>query len=194
MIAAVVLAAGGSTRLGRPKQLVEVDGEPLVRRAARAALDGGCEPVIVVLGASAAGSRAALAGLAVRAVDNQDWRGGMATSVRAGVEAAVADRPAGVALLVCDQVRLDAGVVRRLLDLAAAHPDAPVACRYGGVVGVPAVFPAAMAPGLLRLRGDRGARDLLRGAGEPAVLDWPEGALDLDAPGDHGGANPEASI
>ena len=81
-IAAVVLAAGGSTRLGRPKQTLVVDGMPLVRRAAQAAVDAGCVPVVVVLGAEALATRAALSGLDVAPEENPDWPSGMASSIR----------------------------------------------------------------------------------------------------------------
>src|SRR5688500_11092794 len=88
-IGAVVLAAGGSSRLGRPKQLVVHDGLPLVARAARAALAAGAGPVVVVLGGSAAAVRVALSPLAVELVVNDAWADGMGTSVAAGVRALV---------------------------------------------------------------------------------------------------------
>ena len=84
--AALVLAAGSSSRLGRPKQLVVVDGEPLLRRTVRIAGEAGFAPIYVVLGAEQEGCRAALAGLDVAIVDNPQWSEGMGSSLRQGIE------------------------------------------------------------------------------------------------------------
>ena len=86
-VAAVVLAAGASSRLGRPKALIEIDGEPLVVKSASCALDAGCAPVVVVMGADADRIEPNLSCLDVRVRRNPEWRQGMSTSVRAGVEA-----------------------------------------------------------------------------------------------------------
>ena len=109
-IAAVVLAAGGSARLGRSKQLVVHEGEPLVRRAARAALDAGAEPVIVVLGAHADLVRQALDGLPVSAVVNDAWETGMASSLRIGARAALDAGCDAVLVTLADQPLVDAPV------------------------------------------------------------------------------------
>lgn len=170
MTAAVVLAAGASRRLGRPKQLVEVRGEPLVRRIARIALSA-CDPVAVVSGAVPL--QGALAGLPVAIVDNVFWAEGVASSIRAGIT--WASSAEAVVLLTCDQALLDSAHLRALLRASADGRLA--ASRYEGVLGVPAVFPRAYFPVLQALRGDRGAQPLLA----PAVpVDWPAGARDLD--------------
>ena len=139
-IAAVVLAAGGSTRLGRPKQLVPIDGEPLVRRAARAALDAGCRPVMVVIGAEADAVGAAVADLPVLRVGNPRWADGVGTSIACGVSAAAAHRPAGCIVLPCDQPRLTAGVLATLIDRFRDGGFSAVACTYGGTTGSPVLF------------------------------------------------------
>jgi len=174
MPAAVILAAGASRRLGRPKQLVEVDGEPLVHRIARMALTA-CEPVAVVAGAVPL--RDALVDLPIALVDNVFWAEGVASSIRAGV--AWAEPADSVVLLTCDQVLLDPAHLRALI--RASEEGRLAASRYDGVLGVPAVFPRAYFPVLLALSGDRGAQPLL----EPAVpVDWPAGARDLDTEAD----------
>jgi molybdenum cofactor cytidylyltransferase len=178
---AVILAAGASRRLGRPKQLVELAGESLLRRAARAAL-AGCSPVLVVVGSRAPEMEANLAGLPVTIVDNAAWEEGMAASIRAGV-AALPAGASGVLFLLCDQLAVDAALVNRLLEAWRAHPDAVIACGYAGTRGTPSVFPARCFPQLLALRGDRGARGLLGGE-DVVVVPFPEGAADVDTPAD----------
>jgi molybdenum cofactor cytidylyltransferase len=177
---ALLLAAGASRRLGRPKQLERIDGEPLLRRAARAALEAGFHPVLVVLGSERERVLGALEGLDVAPVFNPLWEEGMASGLRLGV-AALPPGAAGVLLLVCDQVALDPGILRRLRAAFDEHPERPAACAYGGTVGVPAILPSASFPALALLRGDTGARALLR-TGAISQVPWPEGVQDLDGP------------
>ena len=186
MIAGVVLAAGGSARLGTAKQLVPLRGVPLVRRVARAALRAGLAPVAVVVGARDRDVARALEGLAVHVVRNALWREGIASSIRCGVRAVRTDRRvSGVVLMVCDQPRLGAPVLRRLVAAHERHREADaVASAYARTLGVPALFPRRRFPALSRLRGDRGAKDLLRRDRRSVVaVDWPAGAVDVDRPG-----------
>lgn len=180
-IPAVILAAGASRRLGRPKQLVLLDGETLLRRAVRAAL-AGCAPVLVVVGSQAAEIEASLAGMPVRVVANPEWQEGMAASIRAGIRALPGDAPAAL-FLVCDQTAVDGALVGRLLAVRRAHPEAVVACAYGNARGTPSLFPARCFPQLLKLQGDRGARDLLAGP-DVLTVPFPEGVADVDTPAD----------
>jgi len=174
---AILLAAGASRRLGTPKQLARWRGESLLRRAAKAA--AACHPLLVVTGCRAEAMAAELEGISATLVDNPAWEEGMASSLRAGVAALPADAP-GALFLVCDQPAVDADLVARLL---GAWKGDPVACVYGGVRGVPAILPARLFPAVLALRGDRGARALLAGA-DVAEVAFPEGAWDVDEPGD----------
>lgn len=193
--AAVVLAAGASTRLGQAKQLIEKSGESLLRRTTRLALEAGCAPVVVVLGFEAERMRAELRDLPVSIAVNSEWPAGMGTSVRCGVAAALANgsstarAPGSVLLLVCDQPRLS---VKHLLGLLARHGATPnggkaaiTASVYAGRPGVPAVFAAELVPELLQCAGDQGARAVIRQ--DPTrvqMVDWPEGAMDVDRPED----------
>jgi molybdenum cofactor cytidylyltransferase len=187
-IAAIVLAAGPSTRLGQPKQLLQVDGQTLVRRAVMAAIGGGCAPVYVVIGANASAVATELADLPIVTVTNDQWLAGMGTSLSAAATALrnSGSRVDGVMVLLCDQPQLDANVVTRLKDtwLASARPMA--ACAYGNTIGPPCCFAASMFDDLRRLSGDQGAKRLLLAAppGELCHVDWPAGALDIDTPQD----------
>ena len=183
-IAAVVLAAGGSARLGRPKQLVPIDGEPLVHRAARAALDAGCRPVAVVLGAESGSVGAAVADLPVLPVRNPDWADGVGSSIACGMRAAAAHRPAGCIVLPCDQPRLTACVLAGLIERFRRRDAQAVACAYGGTVGAPVLFAPALFDRLAGLTGDSGAKRVLRGCAPLAVVDFPGGELDIDTEAD----------
>ncbi len=188
MTAAIVLAAGRSARFGQPKQLLRVDARSLVVHAVDAAREGGCDPVVVVVGASSEAVRRELADAPVRIVLNEQWEEGVASSVRAGVAAAAALPGVRAALLLtCDQLRLTPAVVHRLLAAAAAAPGKMVASEYGGTVGIPALFDRSHFAGLLELRGESGAKQLLlRHATSVLRVPWPDGALDVDAPEDLG--------
>lgn len=176
--AALVLAAGASRRLGFPKQLVQVHGEPLLRRTARLAVESGCHPVTVVLGAHAAPCRDTLRGLPVGIFMNPAWEEGMASSLRAGLAALPADASA-VLLLACDQPALDLPHLARLLHAHRQHPDAVIASAYADTRGVPALFPSTHFQRLAQLQGDQGARGLLQGSEVVEVL-FPRGEWDVD--------------
>lgn len=185
--AAVVLAAGASSRLGYPKQLILIEGESLLRRTIRLALEGGCAPVFVVLGFEAERMRRELDGLAATAVLNGVWREGMGSSLRRGAEvvAAVEPAPDGVLLLVCDQPQLSVEHLRTLLLHHAAGAAKITASEYGGKTGVPAVFAIELLPELLAAAGDQGARELIRRNPERVErVAWPGGEWDIDRPED----------
>lgn len=176
-LSGVLLAAGGSRRLGRPKQLLEWQGEALVRRAARAALEAGVDELVVVTGAERDATAAALAGLNVRLAPNERWREGIGTSIAAGVGAASGD---AVLLLLADQPGVDAPLLAELVAAREAGHER-VACAYAGVVGAPALFAAPADLDALRgLSGDRGAQALLRDGRAVHVVPAERAAHDID--------------
>jgi molybdenum cofactor cytidylyltransferase len=171
-VAAVVLAAGASSRLGRPKQTVELGGEMLVERAVRVALEAGFAPVIAVVRPEG-DFGFTLQQMGAMVVANDRASEGMATSIRYGVNAAQMLGVDGVVLMTCDQVALRAEHLRALCE----EPARVTGSRYAGRIGIPAYFPAEVFGELLELKGDVGAREILRGVA--AVED--EGlALDVD--------------
>jgi molybdenum cofactor cytidylyltransferase len=184
--AAVILAAGASSRMGGPKQVLEYGGVSLLRRAAITALDAGCEPVVVVTGAHAELSRRELHDLAVQEVTNAEWLTGMASSLRAGV-LHVATHPAVETLLVmlCDQPHVSADLLRTLVAAHASTGKPIVACGYGGTVGVPALFARLVWPECTSLAGPAGAKHIIETDGCRAhVTPFPDGAIDIDTPAD----------
>src|SRR4051794_8658284 len=141
-VGGVVLAAGGASRLGRPKQLVEFRGQSLVRRAVSTLLAAGCEPIGVVVGEQAADIEAEVAGLLCDVVVNHEWREGIASSIRAGVQhLAQADHDLeAVLLLACDQPLVEATALREMIQLYATDGRPIVAAAYANTLGIPAIF------------------------------------------------------
>jgi molybdenum cofactor cytidylyltransferase len=182
-VGAVILAAGSSSRLGSPKQVLPFRGTSLLRRAALAALGAGCSPVLVVTGAWAELSRRELEGLDVREVFNPRWETGMASSIAAGIEGLLGADPdaAAAVLLLCDQPHVTAGVVSGLVAAHRATPGPVIASAYGGSFGVPALFSRPLFAELARLEGGAGAKQVIqRYASEAQFLPFPGGEVDVD--------------
>jgi molybdenum cofactor cytidylyltransferase len=186
-VAIILLAAGGSQRMGRPKQLLPFAGQSLLRRAAETALAARGRPVVVVLGASAAESARELAGLDVHLSENPNWAAGMGSSIKAGLRRACELDPAveAVLLMLCDHPLITPADLVRLLE-TRAHTSAPiVATVYPGSPGVPAVFSRATFPDLLDLDEAAGAKSLLLAAADRVVtVSIPAALTDVDTPDD----------
>jgi molybdenum cofactor cytidylyltransferase len=184
-IAAVVLAAGKSSRMGRNKMLLELDGEALVRRAARIAAEGGLDPVVVVVGFEADRVHAALDGLPCRLVLNARFDGPSSRSFHAGLRALEPDVAAAVAILP-DMVHVTAEMVEAVVAAARRSPAPLVASRYGEVTAPPILFRRALFAELLAWEGEGCGKPVVRAhAPETAHLDWPAALLeDLDTPED----------
>lgn len=191
--AAVLLAAGAARRMGgRPKLLLPVQGESLLRRAVRLAQAAQARPIIVVLGCHAERHRAELAGRPVTFVHNPDWAEGLGGSLRCGVAALPADWPPEAAFFVLtpDQPLVSTDQLSALRRLLETHPDATAAaCAYAGTVGVPALFRYGWRARLTTAHGDVGARRFLSShRRELAVLPFPDGACDIDTEEDYAAA------
>lgn len=182
-VGAVILAAGSSSRLGQPKQLLEYQGQTLVGQTAQAALDAGCDPVALVLGANREMIAPTLQDLGLTILPNGSWERGLGTSIRLGV-AALQECDA-IFLLVCDQPKVDAALLRQLIARQEKTGQPMIACGYAGTHGVPALFTRACYERLLALDDETGAKALfLAYPGEVAAVSFEAGALDIDTPQD----------
>jgi molybdenum cofactor cytidylyltransferase len=184
-LAALVLAAGGSSRLGQPKQLLRLRNEPMLLRACRmasAVADGG---VIVVLGAGALRLRSLLRRhrCPVTIVHNAVWTEGMAGSLRAGL-AVVSRRSDGLMINLVDQPGIESADLMRLAGLWRRSPGRPAAAYYQGRAGVPAIIPRRMFGALRAIEGDKGARHVLGREANLRLVEMPAAAIDIDTPGE----------
>ena len=175
MIAAVVLAAGLSRRMGQAKLLMPVGGRPIIRYVVESVLAGGVDSVWVVTGPDVEPIEAALAGFEVQIVVNPAPEEGQAGSVRTGI-AALPPSVDAVLIALGDQPSLAPSIIPALLAARRASPKLIVAPRYRDGQGNPVLFKREIFPELLRLTGDLGARPIIQK--EPARVEW----VDLDLP------------
>jgi molybdenum cofactor cytidylyltransferase len=182
-IAAVILAAGGSSRLGRPKQLIQFRGKSLVGRVVEAAKDAGCTPVVVVLGSDRERIEAELKERAVTIVKNENWQNGIGTSIRAGVGCLIDSAPEieAVVLLTSDQPFVSARTIEQLIALRKKTKKAIVASSYSDTLGVPALFDRSCFRELLALDDASGAKSIIFFSLERvAEFSFPDGRIDID--------------
>jgi molybdenum cofactor cytidylyltransferase len=194
-IALLLLAAGGSSRMGRPKQLLTYRGQSLLRRAAETALATPCRPIIAVLGANAEESRTHLADLPLHTSENTNWPSGMGSSIKLGLRRALDLAPDSGAILItlCDQPLITPADLARLIDAHRASPHAIVATAYPNSPGVPALFLRRTFPDLLTLDDAAGAKSLLLAAGNSLLtIHIPAALTDVDTPDDYARLDPDA--
>ena len=184
-IGAILLAAGASVRMGRPKQLLPVGGETLLARTSAVLLAAPVWPVIVALGANADDIRPQLARLPVIVVENEAWPEGMASSIRSGITTLqqFSRSMAGALIALCDQPALTSEMVARLVEEHRRANESIIAARYADRCGAPVLFPHAVFPELQALTGEQGARVVVDAhAAQVVAIDLPELAFDLDTP------------
>ena len=185
IVAAVILAAGAASRMGRPKLLLPWQGEPLIRHSARTALQAGLEPVIVVTGAAAEEMKSALAGLNLQLAHNPDWKKGQSTSVRVGVESLNAQIDA-VIFLLGDQPFVTADLLHGLVQAYQKSQPLILAPFVREKRANPVLFDRRVFTDLLGLQGDAGARTIFAQY-PPSPYPWPDERLlfDVDTPEDY---------
>ena len=187
-IGVILLAAGGSSRLGRPKQLLPWGRATLLHRTAATAVETGLAPVIVVLGAEAGLCRREVESLPVRIVVNEEWAEGMGSSLRVGVQALEKLLPDadGVLVMLNDQPRISAATLQALAELWQTSGKAAAAGYYAERAGVPAVFGRELFGELKELRADAGAKKILERHGDDLVkMEMPEALVDIDSAEDY---------
>ncbi|MBC7783570.1 MAG: nucleotidyltransferase family protein [Burkholderiales bacterium] len=185
-IAAVLLAAGGSRRMGRAKQLLEYQGEALVRRAARTIIEAGFSMLHVVVGDQSAGVIRAIQDLDVTICENPHWEKGIGTSIRAGVRSIRAAHPLadGILIALTDQPGIAVSHFTALRSRFESHHCA-VGSSYNDATGVPAIFSRAYFEELMALPDDQGAKLLLSRPGIHVETIPLTDAQDIDLPADY---------
>jgi molybdenum cofactor cytidylyltransferase len=171
--------------MGQAKQLLQVGGESLVQRAVKTALGTVFRPLVVVLGANREQIEPELQDAEIMKVFNPDWPIGMGSSIAIGLTHLLLQAPAvqQVLILVGDQPLLRSDTLTSLVELRDQTLAPLVVSRYAGTLGVPALFTQALFPELAALHGAQGAKALIQKyQHQAAILDFPEGALDMDTP------------
>jgi molybdenum cofactor cytidylyltransferase len=182
-VGAVILAAGGSSRYGKAKQLLTFRGETLIAQVVRAAAEAGCDPIVVVVGENGDTIRQQVATRAT-VVENAQWQCGLGTSIRRGLREIVGSVDA-VVLLTCDQAFVDGNVIAQLIAAQQKTGKPIIASSYANTLGVPALFERSCFEALLALPDDSGAKKLIEErADEVASTPFEDGAVDIDTPED----------
>ena len=181
---AIILAAGASSRFGSPKQLARIADQPLLSAVIGRVVENVGQGALVVLGANAAQLTPMLQHSPVSVVINRGWREGLASSIRAGI-ARLPSSCAGAMLVLADQAAVTAEDLGRLAGAWRRQPHSIAAAQYGATIGVAAIFPSFLFSDLSQLRGDVGARTLLKHHTERVVrVPMESAAFDLDTPED----------
>jgi molybdenum cofactor cytidylyltransferase len=184
----ILLAAGGSSRLGQPKQLLPYKGQTLLQNTLSVALTSNAQSVMVVLGASADILKKEITNSKIHVVVNDDWQEGMASSIRTGIKAITEISPSieGIILLVCDQPFINSALLNNLITAHQKTGKEIVACTYGNTFGPPVFFHQSLFPELLQLEGDTGARSIVqKHLDNMEAIPFPEGIFDIDTEGDY---------
>lgn len=183
----MLLAAGESRRMGSPKQLLEVDGIPMLRRAATCALAASMDPVVVVCGAARDEVRRTVSDLPLHLVDNLRWQEGVGSSIHAGLGAAMEHAPDAVVIALGDQPLLTPSTFARLAATWKQKGTPVVASEYAGTVGAPALFAKPVFPNLFALPEDQGCKKVILQMPEHLVarLSCPDAAVDIDTPDEY---------
>ena len=187
-LAVIVLAAGASSRLGKPKQNLLFKQTTLLQYSIDTALESKAGSVLVILGAKADAIQIAQHNPELHCLINDQWAEGMASSIRCGITHLVNYHPSvtSVVLMACDQPYINTALLNKLVTLQQETSAAIVASRYGNTKGIPAIFSRQLFPELLQLTGDTGAKKIIaKYTGNLETVDFPLGLIDIDTPDDY---------
>jgi molybdenum cofactor cytidylyltransferase len=186
-IGIIILAAGSSTRMGKPKQLLPVEGESLLHRATRTALRSKARIVVVVLGANEEDHRRAIKDLGADVIENPDWEKGMGSSLKAGLKyLSGKDDISAVVIMVCDQPSVTSEHLDQLIDTHELTKKLVVASQYSGFPGVPALISRDLFDELKAIDDTNGAKKVIQGhLHETALVTLHGGEIDLDTPDEY---------
>lgn len=182
----IILAAGSSSRLGRPKQLIEYQGKNLIKRTIDVVLASEANFIVVVLGWNPNLIKAGIQTESVHFVENESWKEGMTASMQAGLDWYMAsnnklDTPDQILILTCDQIKVDTDLINRMIKEKEESGKGIVACKYSDTLGVPAIFDAKYFYELLELNSKDPAKKLIfRNLSDVFTIDFPLGSIDID--------------
>jgi len=184
----VILAAGASTRLGKPKQLLQYRGKTLLDHAVSEAINAKADAIVVILGKNAEIFQKEIDKEKVYVVINKDWEEGMASSVRLGLNTLLNSKPYmdAVIFMVCDQPYISSSVLNDLIITQQKTTRQIVTCNYGESIGPPALFHKKYFGELAKLRGDVGAKNIIKqNMHDVATIQFPDGKIDIDTKEDY---------
>ncbi|MEH2306423.1 nucleotidyltransferase family protein [Nostoc sp.] len=184
----IILAAGASTRMGTPKQLLRYGEQSLIRHVVQVANASVCHPIIVVLGSYAERIKPEINSEQVHIVENPLFSEGISTSIRVGIEALniINKEAKAVVLMVCDQPFISPQLINQLVEVHETTLNPIVASQYADTLGVPALFNRTLFAKLTTLSGTDGARHIIKKyLQEVLAIPFPEGVFDLDTPDDY---------
>lgn len=190
--AVILLAAGASNRMGKPKQLLEYNGTGFLSHMVNVITDCKADIMIVVLGANAEGLEKEVDNNKVVKVRNHEWQEGMASSIRCGLNALLVIEPScdSVLFLTCDQPHVPASLLNNLINMHRDTGKPIVACSYANTIGIPALFHKSMFAELKELKGDTGAKKIIVTHKDIAeVIPFPLGSIDIDTTDDYKALN-----
>ncbi len=183
-IALLLLAAGSSSRLGHPKQLIKLGDITLLEKMADAAIRSDCQSVVVALGAYFHKIKNSIENKNIHILENRNWESGMGSTIVCGMAFLRKKHPAidAVILMVCDQPYLDEKILNKLIRKWQGSGKDIVACKYGNTVGVPALFSKNIFPELLKLDSEHGAKKIIqKNSQDVIVIDFEKGVFDIDS-------------
>lgn len=182
--AIIILAAGASSRMGAPKQLLLVDGKTLIKRICETAMDTPCHPIVTVLGANRNLIRKETDRMPITVIDNPQWENGMSSSIKMGLAGAYMTEKAieAAIFLTVDMPYVNAELINKMIEKAESDEKIEiVACKYDSQMGIPVLFKRTLFTDLLELTGDEGAKKIvMKNKDKTAFINFPEGKLDLD--------------
>ena len=184
----MVLAAGASTRLGTPKQLLSYHDKSLLPHVLSEAISSYASPVIVVLGANSDLVSKEIDNTKIYTIENTGWEEGMASSVRLGLDTLLNSKPYidAVIFMVCDQPHISSWVLNALISTQQKTTKQIVTCNYGESIGPPALFHKKYFRHLMELKGDVGARNIIQqNMSDVGTILFPEGKIDIDTKEDY---------
>jgi molybdenum cofactor cytidylyltransferase len=185
-IGIILLAAGLSTRMGEPKQLLKIDGQPLIRLIARQALEARASETVVVIGHAADEIKKTLEDLTLKFAFNPHAEKGMGSSIKLGISFLKENHFSAGLIMTCDQPLIRSSHLTNIIESFHLKHRLVVASRYSGTVGIPALFDSKLFEQLLTIDDDQGAKKIVsKNISDALLIDLPEGNIDLDSPEDY---------